>query len=176
MLAVPGAPGQEPALDDWDADYAKPRNTNAMRAQGPTIAHLEAENAALRASNGIRMQAGSISRWETENAALKLNNKATVSGATETRMPFHPEFAFMRETFARGDAELQRATCGDRDRRCRSATSSCGPQDEDLAPPRQRQFGNRHARSRHPPSRCTRAGQACLRYALPSFPPLWRRS
>ncbi|KAJ7815988.1 hypothetical protein B0H14DRAFT_3744700 [Mycena olivaceomarginata] len=43
MLAVPGAPGQEPALTTWDADYAKPRNTNAMRAQGPTIAHLEAE-------------------------------------------------------------------------------------------------------------------------------------
>jgi hypothetical protein len=103
MLAVPGAPGQEPALDDWDADYAKPRNTKAMRAQGPTIAHLEAENPALRASNG--MQAGSISRWEAENAALKLDNKATVSGATEPRMAFHAaaaEFlAFMRETFAR---------------------------------------------------------------------------
>ncbi|KAJ7342672.1 hypothetical protein DFH08DRAFT_242295 [Mycena albidolilacea] len=100
ILAVPGAPGQEPALDDWDTDYAKPRNTNAMRAQGPTIARLEAENAALGASSG--MQTGAIARLEAENAALKLNNKVTISGATETRMSFHPEFlAFMRETFAR---------------------------------------------------------------------------
>ncbi|KAJ7848946.1 hypothetical protein B0H14DRAFT_3452769 [Mycena olivaceomarginata] len=107
------SPGPEPT--DWDAFYAKPRNstrgTKEMReqvacdAQAAAIVGLEAENAALRGS--CDEQAVTIARWGSEDATFRatVNNhmqKEQQKGQTAPeRMPFHPEFLrFMRETFA----------------------------------------------------------------------------
>jgi hypothetical protein len=122
------SPGPEPT--DWDAFYAKPRNstrgTKEMREQVAVIAGLEAENAALKTSRDAQAaaivgleaenaalrescdeQAVTIARWGSEDATFRatVNNhtqKEQQKGqTTPERMPFHPEFLrFMRETFA----------------------------------------------------------------------------